>query len=124
MSCEAGTTLYPLSLANLLLTIVAAVSGTIAAWFAWRQHKDGDRARMAEIVEIVAEIDQCTRFGWPTAFQARQAQQRLRARLVGLDVDLPEVDRLAGAQLENDQATADISGAALEEARGALAKHD
>lgn len=113
-----------MGLANLLLTIVAAISGTIAAWFAWRQHKDGDRARRAEIVEIVAEIDQCTRFGGQTGFQARQAQHRLRARLVGIDVDLPQVDRLAGIQLENDQATAEISGAALEEARGALAEYD
>lgn len=79
---------------------------------------------MAEVVEIVAEIDQCTRFGWQTGFQARQAQHRLRARLVGIDVDLPEVERLAEYALANDAGTADVSGAALEEARGALSEYD
>jgi len=70
------------SLANLVLAFIAAVTGSVAAWFAWQQHKDGTRARYAEIVTVVGEIQHCTQNGWPTSHHRGYAQHRLRSMMV------------------------------------------
>ncbi len=110
-------------MANLIFSIVAAVAGSAAAWFAWRQRKDGDRARLAAVVEAVAEIKAAIEWGEAKTYRRDVAQRVLEAKLVGLD-DLANVRALVAAELRADEPTRDLAARALAEARAALAKLD